>query len=78
MAQPVSASDKVVLERIYSTFARFAADEPTTKQLDELVATAKRFSEIVVELCQEGMERSNSLAKLEEAMLWAHAAVRRS
>jgi len=77
MPAPVSASDKVVLERIYSSFARFAADEPTTRRLDELVAAAKRFSEIVVEVCEEGMERSHSLAKLEEAMLWAHAAVRR-
>jgi len=74
---PQSASDKLVLERIYSRFARFGADDQTNQRLDELVAAAKRFSEIVVEICDEGMERSHALAKLEEAMLWAHAGLRR-
>lgn len=72
----VSATDKILFERIVNDFTYHAPHGDQPKQYEEIRQTGKEFA-LLVALCPEGRERSLALTHIEEAVMWANAAIAR-
>jgi len=61
---PLSASDKVLLERI---------EKRVEGANEKLAQSALSMAKAVIETCPSDLERSSALTHLEEVLLWAMA-----
>jgi hypothetical protein len=52
------------------------ADQP--QKYESLRAKAKEFAYLIADLCPDSREKSLAQTKLEEAMMWANAAIARN
>lgn len=52
------------------------ADQPP--RYEAIRKTAKDFAELINDLCPESREKSLALTKLDEAVMWANAAIARN
>jgi hypothetical protein len=75
---PASASDKLLLERLENVFTYHAPDPVRVERYEQLRGAVKEIARLMVELCPDSMERSSALQKLEEAVMWANAAIARN
>lgn len=60
---------------------RFTYHKPTEKQAEKyelLRSIMKQAAYMVVELCPESSEKATALTKLDEAVMWANAAIARN
>ena len=74
---PLSADDKLLLERIESDFTYHPPNGGQAERYQHMRATAKGLAKQIVEFCPGGRERMTALTKLEEAVFWANAAIAR-
>ena len=74
---PLSATDKLLLERIESDFVYHAPHGDQAERYQQLRETAKGLAKQIIHLCPDGRERSLALSKLEESVMWANAAIAR-
>jgi len=74
---PLSAEDKLLLERIDNDFTYHPPDEEQTQKYTRLRDNAKQLARDIVALCPDSRDRSLALTKLEEAVFWANAAIAR-
>lgn len=73
----LSADDKLLLERIEDDFTYHAPNGDTAEKYIKIRQGSKMLAKVIVELCPHGRERSTALTKLEEATMWANAAIAR-
>lgn len=73
----LSATDKVLVERVKNDFTYHAPTGDQPKRYEKIRETAKGLAVLLVELCPDRRERSLALTKLEEAVMWANAAIAR-
>ena len=73
----VSATDKLLVERIESDFTYHPPKGDQENRYLKMRETAKQLAYLMVELCPDGRERSLALTKLEEAVMWANTAIAR-
>lgn len=74
----MSASEKLLRDRIDHDFTYHAPDGEKAQKHEGLRAAAKSFALVIADFCPEGRERSVALTKIEEAVMWANAALARS
>jgi hypothetical protein len=74
---PLSADDKLLLERIEVSFGMWPSDDEKAHLYNKLRSLAANVARLVIEVCPNGRERSLALTKLEESMMWANAAIMR-
>lgn len=73
----LSATDKLLAERVENDFTYHPPQGDQSQRYIKMRETAKSLALLMVELCPEGRERSTALTKLEEAVMWANAAIAR-
>jgi hypothetical protein len=73
----LSATDKILLERIDHDFTYHPPAGDQTQRYVKLRETAKSLALQIVEMCPDSRERSTSLTKLEECVMWANAGIAR-
>lgn len=73
----LSASDKLLVERIENDFTYHPPQGDQAERYVKLRQTGRAFALLLIEMCPDGRERSTALTKLEEAIMWANAAVAR-
>ena len=73
----LSADDKLLLERIEHDFTYHSPNGEKAERHVKMRQLAKQLAREMVELCPAGRERSTALTKLEEALMWANAAIAR-
>ena len=66
----LSADDKLLLEGMEIDFDYHASEAATT-----ISACAKDLGRRIIERCPAGRKRSKALAKLEQSLFWANAAL---
>lgn len=64
--------------QIENNFKYHKADETKGKMHDEIRSALKEVANKVDEICPNSREKSLALTKLEEAMMWANAAIARN
>lgn len=74
---PLSADDKILLERIESDFAFHAPRNVDSVKYEQMRANGKALASLIIALCPAGRERSAAMTKLEEAIMWANAGIAR-
>lgn len=74
---PLSATDKLLLERIEASFTFHAPKADQAGHYQKIRQAAKSLAMLMVELCPDRRERSLALTKLEECVMWANAAIAR-
>lgn len=77
MPLPLSATDKVLLERIENDFTYHPPKGDQAERYQQMRAMAKSLALQIVGLCPDSRERSVALTKLEESIMWANAAIAR-
>jgi ribosomal protein S12 methylthiotransferase accessory factor YcaO len=75
---PLSATDKLLLERIERDFTYHAPQGDQPERYQQIRQYAKAYAHLIAELCPEGRERSLALTELEASVFWANAAIARS
>jgi GH25 family lysozyme M1 (1,4-beta-N-acetylmuramidase) len=73
----LSADDKLLMERIEHNFKFYPPSGEQAEKYVRMRQTAKGLARQIVEMCPEGEERSTALVRLEEAVMWANAAIAR-
>jgi len=63
---------------IENNFMYHRPKEGQNEKYETLRAKAKEFAYLVDDLCPGGKEREISMAKLEESVMWANAAIARN
>lgn len=63
---------------IDNNYQYHAPSEEQAKQYAKIRQEAKRLANIVNKLCPESREKSLSLTKLEEVVMWANASIARN
>ena len=66
--------DKELLKR----FTYHAPKNDQASRYEKIRADARFFAELLIELCPESRERSLALTNLEQAVMWANAAIARN
>jgi hypothetical protein len=74
----MSASQKLARERIDNSFTYHAPTPDKAKRYEDLRSSAKSLAITMTEYCPESLELSMALSKLEEAVMWANAAIARN
>lgn len=74
---PHSATDKIIVQRIERDFTYHAPKGDQAGRYQKIREAAKSLALLMVELCPDHRERSLALTKLEEAVMWANAAIAR-
>lgn len=74
---PLSATDKLLVERIENDFTYHPPAGDQAERYEKLRADAKVLALEIAELCPDSRERSTALTKLEETIMWANAAIAR-
>ncbi|HXA25589.1 MAG TPA: hypothetical protein VNW90_25200 [Acetobacteraceae bacterium] len=74
---PLSATDKMLVERIEGDFTFHAPKGDQPARYQKLRDQAKALALLIVELCPDRRERSLALTKLEECVMWANAGIAR-
>lgn len=64
-------------EQIEKNFSRYPILEPTEEEL-ELIYKIKDLAYVINATCPDGREKSLAMTKLEEAAMWANAAIARN
>jgi hypothetical protein len=64
--------------RIENIFTYHAPKQEQIVKYDSIRATAKAFAQVVDDQCPESREKSLAFTKLEEAVMWANAAIARN
>lgn len=73
-----SASGKLLRDRMENDFAYHAPDAEKARKHEGVRAAARAFARFVADACPEGREQSLAITKIEEAMMWANAALARN
>jgi hypothetical protein len=68
----------MVNEQIEKAFTYHAPKEGQTGRYETIRSNAKVFAIAINELCPNSREKSLALTKLEEAVMWANAAIARN
>lgn len=68
----------IVNEQIENNFSYHAPKEGQPEKYDKLRNKAKELAYLISELCPNSRERALAITKLEEASMWANAAVARN
>ena len=63
---------------IENNFMYHKPKDGQSEKYETLRAKAKEFAYLVDDLCPDGKEREISMAKLEESVMWANAAIARN
>jgi hypothetical protein len=74
---PLSATDKVVLERVNHTLERFIPETKDKVSADRLREHAEGLALVIIELCNDSYERAMALSRVEEAVMWTITASHR-
>lgn len=74
----MSASAKLMRERIDNNFTYHAPTAEKAKRYEDLRGFAKSLAIAMSEYCPESLELSLALGRLEEAVMWANAAIARN
>jgi hypothetical protein len=74
---PLSATDKLLLERVENDFTYHAPQGDQAERYGELRNHAKQLALTIVHLCPDSRERSLALTHLEEVVFFANAAIAR-
>lgn len=72
-----SATDKLLQERIENDFTYHAPTGDQPQRYEKIRADGKALALTLVNLCPDTRERSLALTKIEEAVMWANAAIAR-
>lgn len=77
MPLPLNATDKQLLDRIENDFTYHPPRGDQAERYVQLRQMAKSMALQIVGLCPDGRERSLALTHLEDAVMWANAAIAR-
>jgi hypothetical protein len=75
---PQSADDRQLAERIERDFTYHPPDGAQMQLYAQIRILAKDFAKHLAQTCPEGREKSLALTRLDEAVMWANAAIARS
>ena len=75
MKYPITEKDSDLLSKNF-TYHPPKEDQP--ERYNGIRVTGKAFADLIVQEVPESRERSLSLTKLEEAVMWANAAIARN
>ena len=67
-----------VAQRIENNFKYHAPTPSQIPKYEEIRAQGKELAQLVNELCPDSREKSLAMTKIEEAVMWANAAVARN
>ena len=70
-------SDKVAYVELERRFTYHAPKEGQLERYSEIRAVAKNLAFLMNDFCPESRETSLAMTKLEEAVMWANAAIAR-
>lgn len=68
----------VINESIENNFSYHTPKESQPEKYDKLRNKAKELAYLITELCPNSRERALAITKLEEASMWANAAIARN
>jgi len=68
----------VTYDEIEKRFTYHAPKEGQPKKYQDIRQAAKSLAYLICEFCPDSRERSLALTKLEEAVMWANAAIARN
>jgi hypothetical protein len=74
---PQSATDKALMERIENDFTYHAPTGDKAERHQWVRESGKSLAKIIAQNCPPGREQSLALTKVEEAVMWANAAIAR-
>ena len=74
----MSATTKQVRDRIENDFIYHAPTPEKGKRHEAVRAAARSLAIVMTDLCPESRELSLALTNVEEAMMWANAAIARN
>lgn len=74
---PLSATDKLVLEKIDNAFANHPATGEQAQRYTQVRDMARSFAYLIAELCPDSPEREVALTHLETTVMFANAAIAR-
>lgn len=66
------------LKRIENNFTYHAPKEDQPERYKEIRNHGKHFAQTILQFCPSSREKSLALTKLEEAVMWANAAIARN
>ena len=72
-----SASDKILLERIEDDFTYNAPTGDKAERHDWIRNAGKSMAKQIAQTCPPGREQEQAIACIEQAVMWAHAAIAR-
>jgi hypothetical protein len=78
MHMPLDATDKITLESLANRFSYHAPHGDQAARYERLRAEARGLATLIVTLCPSSAERSTALTRLDEALMWANAAIARN
>lgn len=68
----------MTMEEIVNRFTYHASKDDQPKRYEEIRRIALTLATVVYSSCPESRERSLALTKIEEAVMWANAAIARN
>lgn len=68
----------MTVEEIDKRFNYHAPDDIKVTHHQKIRGNARIFAVVINEFCPDGREKALALTKIEEAMMWANAAIARS
>jgi len=71
----ISAEDKKLLEEIEDDLVYHKPDAEKAARHEQISSAARDFARVVIENCPASRERSVTITKLQEARMWANAAI---
>lgn len=76
-ALTIRAADVPLVRRTHYNMTNHSMDESQVERVERLRATAKQLASMIYVNCPRSRERSTALTSLEQALMWAVAAVAR-